>query len=136
MLGHTLEDLAVARAWHGDLAGSRSALTRAVAGYEDLGARWDVARADARLRSLGVRRGSRSARRRPANGWEALTPAELKVALLVAQGRSNPEIASALFLSRRTVQTHVSHILAKLQVRSRAAVAAQAAARASGAPGP
>ncbi|WP_323186034.1 LuxR C-terminal-related transcriptional regulator [Streptomyces sp. NBC_00047] len=136
MLGHTLEDLAVARAWHGDLAGSRSALTRAVAAYEDLGARWDVARADARLRSLGVRRGSRSARRRPANGWEALTPAELKVALLVAQGRSNPEIASALFLSRRTVQTHVSHILAKLQVRSRAAVAAQAAARASGAPGP
>ncbi|WP_328924654.1 MULTISPECIES: ATP-binding protein [unclassified Streptomyces] len=136
VLGHTLEDLAVARAWHGDLAGSRSALTRAVAAYEDLGARWDIARADARLRSLGVRRGSRSARRRPANGWEALTPAELKVALLVAQGRSNPEIASALFLSRRTVQTHVSHILAKLQVRSRAAVAAQAAARPEGAPGP
>uniref|UniRef100_A0AAU2K3I4 Helix-turn-helix transcriptional regulator n=1 Tax=Streptomyces sp. NBC_00049 TaxID=2903617 RepID=A0AAU2K3I4_9ACTN len=136
VLGHVLEDLAVARAWHGDLAGSRSALTRSVAAYEDLGARWDVARADARLRSLGVRRGSRSARRRAAYGWEALTPAELKVALLVAQGRSNPEIASALFLSRRTVQTHVSHILAKLQVRSRAAVAAQAAARPPGAPGP
>ncbi|MFJ8012394.1 LuxR C-terminal-related transcriptional regulator [Streptomyces sp. NPDC096339] len=135
-LGHTLEDLAVARAWRGDLAGSRSALTRAVETYEDLGARWDVARADARLRSLGVRRGSRSARRRVSNGWEALTPAELKVALLVAQGRSNPEIASALFLSRRTVQTHVSHILAKLQVRSRAAVAAQAATRGPGTPGP
>lgn len=53
------------------------------------------------------------------------------MALLVAQGRSNPEIAGALFLSTRTVQTHVSHILAKLQVRSRAAVAAQAAARRS-----
>ncbi|MFF3860889.1 ATP-binding protein [Streptomyces sp. NPDC002209] len=132
VLGHAWEDLAVARAWHGDLAAARSALTRAVAAYEDLGARWDTARADARLRSLGVRRGSRSARRRPANGWEALTPAELKVALLVAQGRSNPEIAGALFLSTRTVQTHVSHILAKLQVRSRAAVAAQAAARRSG----
>ncbi|MGP3684749.1 ATP-binding protein [Streptomyces sp. IBSNAI002] len=136
MLGHVLEDLAVARAWHGDLAAARSALARAAAAYEEPGARWDVARADARLRSLGVRRGSRSARRRPANGWEALTPAELKVALLVAQGRSNPEIAGALFLSRRTVQTHVSHILAKLQVRSRAAVAAQAAGRAPGAPGP
>ncbi|MFE5538991.1 LuxR C-terminal-related transcriptional regulator [Streptomyces sp. NPDC056492] len=139
VLGHAWEDLAVARAWHGDLAAARSALAQAVAAYEDLGARWDVARADARLRSLGVRRGSRSARRRAANGWEALTPAELKVALLVAQGRSNPEIASALFLSARTVQTHVSHILAKLQVRSRAAVAAQAATRRSGpeaAPGP
>ncbi|MFE3584897.1 ATP-binding protein [Streptomyces vinaceus] len=139
VLGHAWEDLAVARAWHGDLAAARSALARAVAAYEDLGARWDIARADARLRSLGVRRGSRSTRRRVANGWEALTPAELKVALLVAQGRSNPEIATALFLSARTVQTHVSHILAKLQVRSRAAVAAQAAARRSGpqaAPGP
>ncbi|WP_327282448.1 LuxR family transcriptional regulator [Streptomyces sp. NBC_01205] len=132
VLGQAWEDLAVARAWHGDLTAARSALTRAVAAYEDLGARWDTARADARLRSLGVRRGSRSARRRPANGWEALTPAELKVALLVAQGRSNPEIARALFLSTRTVQTHVSHILAKLQVRSRAGVAAQAAARRAG----
>ncbi|MEU9376841.1 LuxR C-terminal-related transcriptional regulator [Streptomyces sp. NPDC048255] len=136
VLGHLLEDLAVARAWRGDLTGSRAALTRAVTAYEGLGARWDTARADARLRSLGVRRGSRSARRRAASGWEALTPAELKVALLVAQGRSNPEIASALFLSPRTVQTHVSHILAKLQVRSRAAVAAQAAARPPGASGP
>ncbi|WP_327131282.1 LuxR family transcriptional regulator [Streptomyces sp. NBC_01343] len=132
VLGHAWEDLAVARAWHGDLAAARSALTQAVAAYAVPGARWDIARADARLRSLGVRRGSRSARRRAANGWEALTPAELKVALLVAQGRSNPEIASALFLSARTVQTHVSHILAKLQVRSRAAVAAQAAARRPG----
>ncbi|MET9606804.1 LuxR C-terminal-related transcriptional regulator [Streptomyces sp. NPDC006512] len=125
--GHTLEDLAVARAWRGDLAGAREALAAAVAVYEGLGARWDVARADARLRTLGVRRGSRSARRRAAGGWAALTPAELKVALLVAQGRSNPEIADALFLSPRTVQTHVSHILAKLQVRSRAGVAAEAA---------
>lgn len=121
--GQTLEDLAVARAWHGDLPAARSALAGAVASYELLGARWDIARADARLRSLGVRRGSRAARRRPARGWEALTPAELKVALLVARGRTNPEIASALFLSRRTVQTHVSHILAKLEVRSRAEVA-------------
>ncbi|WP_051806328.1 LuxR C-terminal-related transcriptional regulator [Streptomyces sp. NRRL F-2747] len=132
VLGHAWEDLAVARAWHGELAAARAALTHAVAAYEVPGARWDIARADARLRSLGVRRGSRSARRRAASGWEALTPAELKVALLVAQGRSNPEIASTLFLSARTVQTHVSHILAKLQVRSRAAVAAQAAARRPG----
>ncbi|MGW7103609.1 AAA family ATPase [Streptomyces sp. NPDC054838] len=129
VLGHTLEDLAVARAWRGDLAGARESLTRAVVAYEEPGARWDVARAEARLRSLGVRRGSRAARRRAVNGWESLTPAELKVALLVAQGRTNPEIAAALFLSPRTVQTHVSHILAKLQVRSRAAVAAQAAGR-------
>jgi DNA-binding NarL/FixJ family response regulator len=41
------------------------------------------------------------------------------VAIEVGAGRSNPEIAAALLLSRHTVQTHVSHILAKLAVRSR-----------------
>jgi DNA-binding NarL/FixJ family response regulator len=45
------------------------------------------------------------------------------VAELVAQGRSNPEIAAELFLSRNTVQTHVSHILAKLAARSRVEIA-------------
>jgi DNA-binding NarL/FixJ family response regulator len=46
----------------------------------------------------------------------------LSVARLVAQGLSNPDIAVELLLSRSTVQTHVSHILAKLGVRSRADV--------------
>ncbi|MCP3818205.1 AAA family ATPase [Streptomyces sp. A3M-1-3] len=127
LLGQSLEDLAVAQAWRGDLAGSRASLGRAVDVYTELGARWDVARADARLRPLGVRRGSRTARRRPTTGWDALTPTELKVALLVAEGRSNPEIATELFLSPRTVQTHVSHILSKLGMRSRTEVAREVA---------
>lgn len=55
--------------------------------------------------------------------WDALTPTEQKVAHLVADGLSNPDIAAELFLSRNTVQTHVSHILAKLGARSRAEVA-------------
>jgi DNA-binding CsgD family transcriptional regulator len=61
-------------------------------------------------------------RRHPASGWEALTPTEIRVAYLVADGRSNPDIAGELFLSRNTVQTHVSHILAKLGARSRAEI--------------
>jgi DNA-binding NarL/FixJ family response regulator len=44
------------------------------------------------------------------------------IAGLVAQGRSNPDIAAELMLSRSTVQTHVSHILAKLSARSRAEI--------------
>jgi DNA-binding CsgD family transcriptional regulator len=58
---------------------------------------------------------------RPVSGWEALTPTEVKVACLVAEGRSNPDVAAELFLSRYTVQTHVSHILAKLGIRVGAA---------------
>ena len=45
------------------------------------------------------------------------------IAELVAKGRSNPDIAAELLLSRRTVQSHVSHILAKLNAKSRVEIA-------------
>ncbi|MFI9048253.1 LuxR C-terminal-related transcriptional regulator [Streptomyces sp. NPDC053427] len=129
--GQALEDTAAVAASLGDLAGARGHLDRAVAAYERIGAAWDIRRAEARLRVLGVRPGQRAARGRPDSGWAALTPTELKVARLVAEGRSNPEIAAELYLSRRTVQTHVSHILRKLGVRSRTEVARQAAEHAA-----
>ena len=50
----------------------------------------------------------------------------MKVAYLVGDGRSNPDVAAELFLSRNTVQTHVSHILAKLGARSRAEIIREA----------
>jgi DNA-binding NarL/FixJ family response regulator len=56
-----------------------------------------------------------------------LTPTEVRVATLVAQGRSNPDIATEMLLSRRTVQTHVSNILAKLGYGSRIDIAREAA---------
>lgn len=62
-------------------------------------------------------------RHRPATGWDALTPTEQKIARLVAKGLSNPDIASQLFLSRNTVQTHISHILTKFSARSRVEIA-------------
>jgi DNA-binding CsgD family transcriptional regulator len=86
---------------------------------------WDLRRAEARLRHHGIRRGRTSTQARPAHGWDALTATEAKVAGLVAEGRSNPDIATALFLSRNTVQTHVSHILAKLGAHSRAEIIRQ-----------
>jgi DNA-binding CsgD family transcriptional regulator len=58
-----------------------------------------------------------------------LTPRELQVASLVAQGRSSREIAEALVISERTAESHVEHIRAKLGVHSRAEIAAWATAR-------
>ena len=113
-----LENAAVVHAERGDASAARIAYGRAVDTYTELGAAWGLMRADARLRPLGIRRGVRGARRRPSTGWEALTPAESKIVKLVAAGQSNPDIAAALFLSRATVQTHVSHILAKLGAHS------------------
>jgi DNA-binding NarL/FixJ family response regulator len=78
-----------------------------------------------------VRPGVRGARRRPKTGWLSLTDAEIRVAGMVARGLSNTDIAGQLLLSRRTVDTHVSHILTKLQVRSRYEVADLAKARTS-----
>jgi DNA-binding CsgD family transcriptional regulator len=59
--------------------------------------------------------------------WDSLTPAERRVAWLVAEGISNPEIARRLGISARTVQSHVSHALEKLGVTSRVELALRAA---------
>ena len=128
-----LEDAAVLLAARGeeasasnDLSASRRAFRDAVRLYRDLGAEWDLRRADARLRQYGISRGRAGRRPRAAQGWDALTPTEVKIAHLVGTGRSNPDIAAELFLSRNTVQTHVSHILVKLGARSRAEIIRQA----------
>ena len=91
--------------------------------YWELGADWSLRRAHTRLRPFGVRPRTRTRRPRGAVGWEALSPAELAVAHLVAEGRSNREIAAELFLARGTVESHVSHILGKLGAHSRIAIA-------------
>lgn len=74
----------------------------------------------------GKRRGPRN---RPPTGWDALTPAENRVVALIAEGLSNPLIATRLFVSRDTVKGHVSAALAKTGAANRADLAAQASRR-------
>ncbi|MGW3290831.1 AAA family ATPase [Streptomyces sp. NPDC001002] len=124
-LGNALEDAAVVQAACGEIAAARANLAQALDVYGALGAAWDTRRATARLRPYGVRPGVRGARQRPKSGWQALTDTERRVAHLVAQGLSNPDVAGRLLLSRRTVETHVSHILTKLRISSRGEVAQQ-----------
>jgi DNA-binding CsgD family transcriptional regulator len=91
---------------------ARAAIGAALAGFEELGAATWVAKARAELGRLGGR-----------TRTEGLTPAERRVAALVAEGRTNREVAAALFLGERTVETHLTHVYAKLGVRSRVELA-------------
>jgi DNA-binding CsgD family transcriptional regulator len=109
------------------LAPARAAVNSALDRYERLDAAWDIGRAEGYLRQLGGRR--RRAKPRPRTGWPALTATERKVAKFVAEGHSNPDIAEEMFLSRRTVQSHVSNILAKLGLASRVELAVSAYAQ-------
>jgi DNA-binding CsgD family transcriptional regulator len=104
-------------------------LRQALEVQERLGAARDAARVEARLRELGVRRGRRGVRRRPRTGWESLTPTERTVVDLAAEGLSNPQIGERLYISRRTVQTHLASVFAKLDISSRVQLATEAARR-------
>ncbi|WP_246019267.1 ATP-binding protein [Saccharothrix australiensis] len=110
----------------GDRSSARAALGDAADAFTALGADWDLTLLSARMRELGVRRGPHAKHRRATHGWESLTPMELKVTELVVAGLSNRLIGERLFLSGRTVATHVSHVLAKLGVRSRTDIAREA----------
>lgn len=121
------EDAGRALAQEGEADRARGFLDQAVERYEHLDAARDLARAEAVLRNLGIRRGRRGPRGRPKHGWPSLTETELTVAGLVAEGLSNPQIGERLYVSRRTVQTHLAHIFAKLDITSRAQLAVQAA---------
>jgi DNA-binding CsgD family transcriptional regulator len=62
----------------------------------------------------------RGERKRPSSGWQSITPAELDVVRLVCDGLPNKNIAARLFVSPRTVQAHLTHVYAKLDITSRA----------------
>jgi DNA-binding CsgD family transcriptional regulator len=113
----------------GDRDQARGAFTRAVEVYTFLGAAADVARLQATFRAHGIRRGPHARHRRARSGWDSLTATEIKIAAFVEEGLSNPEIAAKLLLSRRTIATHVSHILKKLDVHSRTDIARESARR-------
>ena len=113
----------------GDRGQARAAFTDAVEVYNLLGAAADIARLQAAFRAHGIRRGPHAKHRQARSGWDSLTATEIKIAAFVEEGLSNPEIAARLLLSRRTVATHVSHILKKLDVHSRTDIARESALR-------
>jgi DNA-binding NarL/FixJ family response regulator len=87
--------------------------------------------AEQRLRALGVRTWRRRGAAPARSGFDALSDREREIARLAASGASNLEIAQAVFLSRKTVERHLSNAFAKLGVRNRTELAAKLGSRAS-----
>jgi DNA-binding CsgD family transcriptional regulator len=98
---------------------ARATLEEALSIFERIGAALWAERARAELKRISGRAATPG----------ALTPAEERVAALVAEGKTNREVAAALFLSDRTVEGHLAHVFGKLGIRHRTEVAAALASR-------
>lgn len=133
-LGSALEDYGRSLT-RTDREGGVAVLGRALELYLALGADWDARRVRGRLGDLGVRRRI-VATAGGGSGWTALTGAEQQVASLVWDGRTNRQIADRLFLSPHTVNSHLRHIFAKLDINSRIELARIVAEREAGGPAP
>ena len=77
--------------------------------------------------AIGYARRGRGERKRPSTGWASLTPTELDVVRLVSEGLANKDVATRLFISPRTVETHLTHVYTKLGYSSRVQLAQEAA---------
>lgn len=119
--GRTLLALGVAQRRAKRRREARETLEAALGIFDRIGAALWAERARAELRRISGRAATPG----------ALTPAEERVAALVAEGKTNREVAAALFLSERTVEGHLSHVFGKLGVRSRTELARELASRAT-----
>jgi predicted ATPase/class 3 adenylate cyclase/DNA-binding CsgD family transcriptional regulator len=108
--------------YDGFLAALRNAL-----GDDDFDAIWNEGAAMSTEEAIAYALRGRGERKRPPTGWESLTPTELDVVRLVGEGLPNKDIATRLFVSPRTVQSHLRHVYNKLSLTSRVQLAQEAA---------
>ncbi|MGD1252751.1 LuxR C-terminal-related transcriptional regulator [Mycobacterium seoulense] len=95
------------------------AAARNTLGEKDFDMMWAEGAALSTEEAIAFAQRGRGERKRPANGWASLTPMENDVVRLVREGLGNREIGARLFISPRTVQTHLTHVYAKLGLASR-----------------
>lgn len=126
-LARSLVDLGSALRRRGSRVEARKPLLEGAALAQACGADRLLARAQEELRAAGAK-----PRRVAQSGAASLTASEQRVARLVAEGRSSPEVAQALFVSLKTVETHLSHVYAKLEIQGPGARGRLAEALAAG----
>jgi DNA-binding CsgD family transcriptional regulator len=122
-----LEDFAVALTGDNQRSAAITHLEEAMTLFLEHGAIVDADRVRARLRQLGVRKRLHGTPPQPTTGWDAISPAERKVAELASEGLSNRAIADRLYISPHTVNAHLNHIFVKLGIHSRVELAARRA---------
>lgn len=105
------------------------ATLRDALGSTDFDAAWAEGASMSTTEAIAYAQRGRGQRKRPSNGWASLTPTELDVVRLVGEGLGNKEIAARLFVSHRTVQTHLTHVYTKLGLTSRLQLAQEALRR-------
>ena len=93
----------------------------------DFDAAWAEGAALSTGEAIAYARRGRGERKRPTSGWASLTPTELDVLRLVGEGLANNDVATRLFISPRTVQTHLTHVYTKLGLSSRVQLVQEAA---------
>jgi predicted ATPase/class 3 adenylate cyclase/DNA-binding CsgD family transcriptional regulator len=108
--------------YHASVASLRDAM-----GDSDFDSAWAEGAALSVEEAIAYAQRGRGQRKRPTSGWASLTPTERDVVRLVSEGLANNDIATRLFVSPRTVQTHLTHVYTKLGLTSRVQLAQEAA---------
>ncbi|HZC91613.1 MAG TPA: LuxR C-terminal-related transcriptional regulator [Mycobacterium sp.] len=114
------------KVWDHDYEASVAALQNAL-GEKDFDSAWAEGAALSTDEAIAYAQRGRGQRKRPASGWASLTPTEQDVVRLLSEGLANNDIAVRLFVSPRTVQTHLTHVYAKLGLSSRVQLVQEAA---------
>jgi DNA-binding CsgD family transcriptional regulator len=114
------------KVWDAGYESSVAALRNAM-GQADFESAWAEGAAMSIEEAIAYAQRGRGERKRPSRGWASLTPTERDVVRLVSEGLANNDIATRLFVSPRTLQTHLTHVYTKLGLSSRVQLVQEAA---------